>query len=78
MRLRVVHDMTAPLPTSRTSPTAGLLNAMARLYIRRAQPLIAAQEQALDEARNRNQQLRTARDFADSERSEYIDRTGLE
>ena len=70
--------MTAPLPTSRTSPTAGLLNAMARLYIRRAAPIIAAQQKALDEARNLNHRLRTARDFADTDAAGYIDRTGLE
>lgn len=70
--------MTAPLPSSRLSPMAGLLNAMARLYIRRARPLIAAQQKALDEARNLNDRLRTARDFADSDDAGYIDRTGLE
>ena len=70
--------MTGPLPTSRTSPTAGLLNAMARLYIRRATPIAAAYEKALDEARNRNRQLRTSRDFAASDAAGYIDRTGLE
>ncbi len=70
--------MTAPLPTSRTSPTAGLVNAVARLYILRALPLIAAQEQELDEARNLNHRLRTARNFADSTASGYIDRTGLD
>ena len=70
--------MTAPLPSSRLSPTAGLLNAMARLYIRRARPVIAAQQKALDEARNLNDRLRTARDFADSDDAGYIDRTGLE
>ncbi len=70
--------MTAPLPSSRLSPMAGLLNAMARLYIRRARPLIAAQQKALDEARNLNDRLRTARDFADSDDAGYIDRTGRE
>ena len=70
--------MTAPLPSSRLSPMAGLLNAMARLYIRRARPLIAAQQKALDEARNLNDRLRTARDFADTAAAGYIDRTGLE
>ncbi|MFE0353648.1 hypothetical protein ACFW2I_09150 [Streptomyces nigra] len=68
--------MTAP--PSRLSPTAGLLNAMARLYIRRARPLIAAQQKALDEARNLNDRLRTARDFADSDDAGYIDRSFLE
>lgn len=70
--------MTAPLPSSRLSPMAGLLNAMARLYIRRARPLIAAQQKALDEARNLNDRLRTARDFADSDDAGYIDRSFLE
>jgi hypothetical protein len=60
------------------SPTAGAFNAFARLYIRRARLLIAAQQQALDEARNLNHRLRTARDFRASEAAGYIDRTGLE
>lgn len=66
--------MTAP---SRLSPTAGLLNAMARLYILRALPLIAAQQKAVDEARNLNHRLRTARDFADTAAAGYIDRNFL-
>lgn len=68
--------MSAPLPAPRTSPTAGFVNALARLYIRRAAPIVAALERDVDEARNR--QLRSARDFADSEAAGYIDRTGLE
>ncbi|WP_109000832.1 hypothetical protein [Streptomyces rishiriensis] len=68
--------MTAP--PARLSPTAGLLNALARLYIRRARPVIAAHQRALDEACNLNHRLRTARDFADTEAAGYIDRTGLE
>ena len=59
--------------TPYTSPTAGLLNAMARLYIRRAAPIIAAQQKALDEARNLNHRLRTARDFADTDAAGYVD-----
>ena len=70
--------MTAPLPSSRLSPMAGLLNAMARLYIRRAKPIIAAQQRAVDEARNLNHRLTTARDYADTAAAGYIDRTGLE
>lgn len=70
--------MTAPLPTSRTSPTAGLVNALARLYIRRAAPITAAQQKALDEARNLNHRLRTAASFADTEAAGYIDRNFLE
>ncbi|MGW3196247.1 hypothetical protein ACWDBD_17005 [Streptomyces sp. NPDC001118] len=70
--------MTAPLPTAYTSPTAGLLNALARLYIRRARPIIAALQQALDEERNINDRLLTAASFDDTEAAGYIDRTGLE
>jgi hypothetical protein len=65
-------------PPSRLSPMAGLLNAMARLYIRRARPVIAAQQTALDEARNLNDRLRTAASFRATEAAGYIDRTGLE
>ncbi|MEW2463078.1 hypothetical protein AB0872_20540 [Microbacterium sp. NPDC047426] len=68
--------MTAPAP--RLSPTAGMFNALLRLYIRRARPIIAAQQKAVDEARNHNHRLTTARDFADTEAAGYIDRTGLE
>ncbi|MFE0470571.1 hypothetical protein ACFW2V_02995 [Streptomyces sp. NPDC058947] len=64
--------------SSRLSPTAGLLNAMARLYIRRALPIIAAQQRAVDEARNLNHRLTTARDYADTAAAGYIDRTGLD
>jgi hypothetical protein len=70
--------MTAPLPSSYLSPMAGLVNACRRLYIKRALPLIAAQQKALDEARNRNHRLRTARDFADSQAAGYIDLDFLE
>ena len=68
--------MTAPAP--RLSPTAGFFNALLRLYIVRAKPIIAAQQRAVDEARNLNHRLVTARDFADTEAAGYIDRTGLE
>ncbi|MER8220947.1 hypothetical protein ABTZ58_10205 [Streptomyces sp. NPDC094143] len=67
--------MTAP---AHLSPTAGMFNALLRLYIRRARPIIAAQQTAVDEARNLNHRLTTARDFADTAAAGYIDRTGLE
>jgi hypothetical protein len=60
------------------APDAALVNACARLYIRRARLIIAAQQSALDEARNLNHRLRTAASFRDSEAAGYIDRTGLE
>ncbi|MFF6966211.1 hypothetical protein ACFY9G_22950 [Streptomyces anthocyanicus] len=69
--------MTGPVP-SRSSPTAGLVNAMARLYIRRAVPFIAIQERQLDEARNEQHRLRTAASFRDTEAAGYIDRDYLE
>lgn len=70
--------MTAPLPTPALSLMADLCNALMRLYIRRALPLIAAQQTALDEARNRNYRLRTAADFRATEAAGHIDRTGLD
>ena len=68
--------MTAPAPY--LSPIAGFFNAMLRLYIRRALPVIAAQLRELDELRNVNAKLRTAAGFAASDRAGYIDRTGLD
>ena len=70
--------MTAPLPSPALSPMAGLFNALLRLYIRRALPLIAAQQTALDEARNLKHRLTTAADFRATDDAGYIDRTGLE
>lgn len=69
--------MTGPVP-SRLSPTAGLVNAVARLYIRRAIPFIAIQERQIDEARNEQHRLRTAASFRDTEAAGYIDRNYLE
>jgi hypothetical protein len=66
--------MTTP---ARLSPMAGLFNGLLRLYIRRALPIIAADQRAVDEARNLNHRLRTARDFAASDAAGYIDRAGL-
>ncbi|HEY9408490.1 MAG TPA: hypothetical protein VIP77_02820 [Jiangellaceae bacterium] len=65
-------------PTARLSPTAGLFNALLRLYILRARPVIAAQLRQLDEARNVHASLVTAKNFADSKAAGYIDRTGLD
>lgn len=70
--------MTAPLPTPYTSPTAGLVNAMVRLFIKRARPIVAAQQSALDEARNLHHKLTADRDFRATEAAGYIDRTGLD
>lgn len=68
--------MTAPSPY--LSPMAGLVNAMARLFIKRALPVVAAQQAAVDEALNLNHRLRTSRDFRATDAAGYIDRTGLE
>ena len=68
--------MTAP-PPSRTSPVAGLTNAMCLHAIR----LLTARETELVAllviAREEQHALITARDFADSDRSGYIDRTNI-
>jgi hypothetical protein len=55
-----------------------MFNALCRLYIRRALPIIAAQQKAVDEARNLNHRLTTAASFRATEAAGYIDRTGLE
>jgi hypothetical protein len=65
--------MTGSLPTARMSPTAGLVNAMARLYIRRARLIITAQQRQIEEARNLNHQLRTAASFRETKAAGYID-----
>jgi hypothetical protein len=67
--------VTAP---ARLSPTAGFFNALLRLYIRRARPVITAQLRQLDEARNVNHRLTTAAGFRASDTAGYIDRTGIE
>ena len=67
--------MTAPTPY--LSPMAGLFNDLLRLYIRRAGPVIASQLLELDEARNVNHRLRTARDFRATDDAGYIDRTDI-
>ncbi|MFE4818542.1 hypothetical protein ACFRFU_19345 [Streptomyces sp. NPDC056704] len=50
--------MTAPVPAPRLSPTAGLANALRRLYIRLAPAHIAARETELAAAKALNQILR--------------------
>lgn len=70
--------MTAPLPSPYLSPTAGLFNALVRHANRLYRARIAELNRLLDDARNTRQTLYIARDFADSDRAGYIDRTGLE
>lgn len=74
--------MTAPLSSPRLSPTAGMFNALLRLYIRLAPAYIADREQALTSAQRLNRELteaaRTTRNFADSDRSGYVHRTHWE
>jgi hypothetical protein len=74
--------VTAAVPSPYLSPTAGFVDALRRLYIQLAPAYIAEREQALIKKQRLNRELteaaRTAADFADSERSGYIDRTGLE
>lgn len=70
--------MTAPLPTSRTSPMAGLVNAMARLHNRRACARIAELEQAVVAAYERPHADRTRASYEESLAAGYIDRSFLE
>lgn len=70
--------MTAPLPFASRSPIADLFNDLvAWLHAR----LAGREAELLDQLaaeRELNFELRTARNFADSEAAGYIDRTGLE
>ena len=68
--------MTAP--AAQLSPVADLFNALVRHLNRGLRAHIADLQPLLDDVRNRNIALRTARDFVDSDRAGYIDRTGLE
>jgi hypothetical protein len=70
--------VTAGLPTPRTSPTAGLVDALRRHTIRQ----LAARETELRTAiaveREHLYQLRTSRDFAATAAAGYIDLSFLE
>lgn len=55
------------------SPHADFVNALARLFIRRALPIVAAQRRSVDEARNLNHQLRTAASVRASRAAGYFD-----
>ncbi|MFF0736813.1 hypothetical protein ACFYVK_35030 [Streptomyces chartreusis] len=70
--------MTAPLPSPRLSPMAGLFNGAVRLLNRRLRTRIGELNTQLADAINVNHELRDAASFTDSRRSGYVDRTGLE
>ena len=70
--------MTAPLPTSRTSPMAGLVNAIARLHNRRARARIAELEQAIVAEHERPYAARTRASFEETLAAKYIDYSFLE
>lgn len=70
--------MTAPLPSPALSPTAGLFNAVLRLYIARLAARITELRLLIAIETEAGYALRTTRNFADSERSGYVNRTGIE
>jgi len=70
--------VTTPLPTPRTSPMAGLINAVARLHNRRARARIAELEQAVVAAYERPHADRTRASYEDSLAAGYIDYSFLE
>lgn len=70
--------MTAPAESPYQSPIAGFVNAMARHAIRGLDARIRELEAVLAAATELSRAEATARNFADSDRSGYIDRTGLE
>jgi len=69
--------MTAPLPSSYTSPMAGFVNALARHTISGLDKRIRELEALRRDALELQHELRTARDFADTEAAGYIDRTDI-
>jgi hypothetical protein len=70
--------VTAPLSSPRWSPTAGLFNAVVRHLNGRLTARIDELLLLIDMETEIGHQFTTSRDFADSERAGYIDRTGLE
>lgn len=65
--------MTGPLPTARTSPMAGLANAVMRLHNRRARQRITELEQAIVAAYERPHADRTRASYEASLAAGYID-----
>ena len=70
--------MTAPLPSPRLSPTAGLFNTLVRHLNRRLRARVGELNTQLDDAINHNYELRDAESFTATDAAGYIDRTGLE
>ncbi|MFI9244207.1 hypothetical protein ACIGXF_16820 [Streptomyces sp. NPDC053086] len=70
--------MTAPLPTPRTSPMAGFVNAVARLHNRRARARIAELELAIVAAYERPHADRISASYEASLAAGYIDYSFLE
>jgi hypothetical protein len=70
--------VSATAGTPYRSPIAGFVNALARHAIRGLDARIRELEAVLAAATELSRAEATARDFADSDRSGYIDRTGLE
>jgi hypothetical protein len=70
--------VTAAVPSPYLSPTAGLFNRVVAYFNRRLADRELELTALLVIETERGHALRTAADFADSERSGYIDRTGLE
>lgn len=70
--------MTAPLPSPYLSPTAGLFNRLVTHLNSRLTARIDELLLLIDVETEIGHAHRTARDFADSERAGYIDRSFLE
>ncbi|WP_369274463.1 hypothetical protein AB5J55_35090 [Streptomyces sp. R11] len=69
--------MTAPLPSPRLSPTAGMANALTRLAIRRLTARVAELRQLLGSETELNHQLRTAAGYRETKAAGYIDRSDI-
>lgn len=70
--------MTAPLPSPRLSPMAGLFNAAVRYLNTRLTARVTELLLLIDVEIEIGHAHRTTASFADSDAAGYIDRTGLE
>jgi len=70
--------VTAPLPSPHLSPIAGLFNTVVAYLNGRLTDRITELKRQIAAEVEYGHELRTARDFADSDDHGYIDRTGLE
>lgn len=70
--------MTAPLPSPRLSPMAGLFNAVVAYLNSRLADRVTELRYLIAAETEYGHELRAHRNFTDTDNAGYIDRTGLE